>query len=283
MAAPANTACPNFSECATLATEFSLVAKNNPPSTNELVTAADFDTYYGAGAAAALGAGRIMTWALMKQYRSMPTTGPDLDGVQDASTYNSSTGTKTYRGYLWFNYSSWPLAIYREPYSILVGLQKVGEVAAGANTAYDSNGLFPGTSHTYRLKYRDLNGTWESPLSAEQYSFTTPTYHTTASVMLLGEVDPQKPLAVGWSWVQFSVGNGTSSARWQYRLNGGAWSGWTTINTIPNGGPYESAHIQGNPSGDTIEFQVQPFSGDNLTGEAGPVYTVSGDLGEGGA
>ena len=102
------------------------------------------------------------------------------------------------------------------------------------------------------------------------------------SVTFAGEVDPTKPTITGWSWVTFETLNDVQSVQYRHRINGGAWSGYTNINTSPNTPGYETAHVEGTP-GEDIDFELVPYPGDNGVGTPGATSSASGDIGGGGA
>lgn len=235
--------------------------------------------------AGGLAALRVPAFGAWKTNRTVSTWWQAVENpaVIDVSTFNSSTGAKTYKNRVsWTNRDAGlRTAIYRaiagQGPAAFLALSGIGD------TQYDdSASIQAGIEHSYFLRHEDQIGTWRG-LESTTVAVTPTPFVTSVSASLQGEVDPLKPTTVGWSWAQFSVGNGTSSVRWRYRLNGGAWSSPATIDVAPSGLGYETDHITGNPSSDTIEFELIPFAGNNLTGEQGTTVNVSGDLGEGGA
>ena len=263
------------------------------PTGSEAPTASELGTYLSNTGVSSMmpdahASNRCVTFGAMRNERTVGGTATAASwsvpvayaAISNTSSFNATTGAKTYRVKLtWTKQDSLlATAIYRRANggAWLHITTLVNSVAA---SEWEDTSVTHGVLYEYYLSPRDREDTWEGRPSTDYVtlSITLPEFTTNVAGTFQGETDPTKPTITGWAWVSFSAGAGTSSVRWRHNY-GGSWSGWTTIDVNPGDPGYETTHITGTP-GDAITFELQAYSGNNLSGTAGSVQTFSGQIG----
>lgn len=165
--------------------------------------------------------------------------------------------------------------VYRSTTSSFAGATLVHTTTG---TQFVDTGRATGTQYWYwvRNRFHGIDGPLSGAVSATTHSPTP----ALSLVVFITQWNSLKTWAE--SWARFSTNADVESVDFRSRVNGGVWSAWAAVNVSPSSTGQTTGQLITN-GGETIDFQIRPYSGDGATGTVGSTYSTSGTAATGGA